>query len=165
MLKSVNCVETMFLLEEQPVFTNILVALDGSKVSGRALIEAVDLAKLMNAKIQAIYVMEIVTSSLNPLDQSDRIDNTLAMYQLLEKEGNDVLEGAQKYGADKGITVIPHFKQGDPGTEIISLSEQEKCDLIVVASHGKSGFDRLILGSVSSFVVKNNTVTTMVVRG
>ena len=164
MLKSVNCVETMFLLEEQPVFTNILVALDGSKVSGRALIEAVDLAKLMNAKIQAIYVMEIVTSSLNPLDQSDRIDNTLAMYQLLEKEGNDVLKEAEKYCADRGITVLPHLKQGDAGTVIISFAEQENCDLIVVGSHGKSGFNRLFLGSVSSFVVKNNRVTTMVVR-
>ena len=147
-----------------PVFTNILVALDGSKVSQRALIEAIDLARLMNAKIQAVYVIEIVTSALNPLDQSDRMDNTLEMYRLLEREGKDVLERAQQYCADKGITIIPYLKQGEPGTEIISLSEQEKCDLIVVASHGKSGFDRLILGSVSSFVVKNNKVTTMVVR-
>ena len=147
------------------MFTNILVALDGSKVSQRALIEAVDLAGLMNAKLQALYVMEIVTSALNPLDQSERMDTTLEMYRLLESEGKDVLEKAQKYCADKGITVTPYLKQGDAGTEIIALSEQETCDLIVVASHGKSGFDRLILGSVSSFVVKNNKVTTLVVRG
>jgi nucleotide-binding universal stress UspA family protein len=147
-----------------PVFTNILVALDGSKVSQRALIEAVDLARLMNAKIQAVYVIEAVTSAVNPLDQSDRMENTLEMYRLLEREGKDVLERAQQYCAGKGITIIPYLKQGEPVTGIISLSEQEKCDLIVVASHGKSGFDRLILGSVSSFVVKNNKVTTMVVR-
>ena len=146
------------------VFTNILVALDGSKVSQRALVEAVDLTGLMNAKLQVIYVMEIVTSALNPLDQSERLDNTLEIYRLLESEGKDVLEKAQKYCADKGITVTSYLKQGDAGTEIITLSEQEKCDLIVVASHGKSGFDRLILGSVSSFVVKNNKVTTLVVR-
>ncbi len=147
------------------MFTNILVALDGSKVSQRALIEAVDLAGLMHAKLQAVYVMEIVTSALNPLDQSDRMDTTLEMYRLLESEGKDVLEKAQKYGADKGITITPYLKQGDAGTEIIVLSEQENCDCVVVASHGKSGFDRLILGSVSSFVVKNNKVTTLVVRG
>ena len=147
------------------MFTNILVALDGSKVSQRALVEAVDLTGLMNAKLQVIYVMEIVTSALNPLDQSERMDNTLEMYHLLEREGSDVLEKAQKYCADKGIRITSYMKQGDAGTEIIALSEQEKCDLIVVASHGKSGFDRLILGSVSSFVVKNNKVTTLVVRG
>jgi len=163
-LTSVNLIKPWINWEVQAVFTNILVALDGSKVSQRALIEAVDLAGLMNAKLQAISVMEIVTSALNPLDQSETMDNTLEMYRLLESEGKDVLEKAQKYCADKGITVTSYLKQGDAGTEIITLSEQEKCDLIIVASHGKSGFDRLILGSVSSFVVKNNKVTTLVVR-
>jgi len=144
------------------MFSNILVALDGSKISQRALTEAVDLARLMNATLQAVHVMEAITSAQSSLDQ---MDNSLEMYQLLEKEGNDILEGAKKYCAYQGITLIPHLKQGNPGTEIISLSEQEKCDIIVVASHGKSGFDRLFLGSVSSFVVKNNKGTTMVVRG
>jgi len=144
------------------MFSNILVALDGSKVSQRALAEAVDLARLMHATLHATHVMEAVTSAQSSLDQ---MDNSREMYQLLEKEGNDVLEGAKKYCADKGISVIPHLKQGNAGTEIISLAEQEKCDLIVVASHGKSGFDRLFLGSVSSFVVKNNKGATMVVRG
>ena len=144
------------------MFSNILVALDGSKVSQRALAEAVDLARLMHAKLQAVHVMEAVTSAQSSLDQ---MDNSREMYQLLEKEGNEVLEGAKKYCTDKGISLIPHLKQGNAGTEIISLAEQEKCDLIVVASHGKSGFDRLFLGSVSSFVVKNNKGTTMVVRG
>ena len=146
------------------MFTNILVALDGSKVSHQALIQTVDLARLMNARMHVVHVMETVTSALNTRDRPIGM-NTLELYSLLEKEGNDILEEAKKYCADKGIAVIPHLKQGDAGTEIVCLSEQEKCDLIVVASHGKSGFDRLILGSVSSFVVKNNKVTTMVVRG
>ena len=163
MLKSVNLIKTIFL-EEEPVFTNILVALDGSKVSQRALIEAVDLARLMKARMQAIYVMETVASALNARDRPMGMD-TLELYHLLEKEGNDVLEEAEQYCTDKGISFIPHLKQGDAGTEIISLSEQEKCDLIIVGSHGKSGFNRLFLGSVSSFVIKNTKVTTMVVRG
>ena len=144
------------------MFTTILVALDGSKVSQRALIEAVDLAKLMHARIHAVHVMEAAASARNSLDQ---MDNSMELYQLLEKEGNDVLKGAQKYCSEKGINVITHLKQGSAGTEIIALSEQEKCDLIVVASQGKSGFDRLFLGSVSSFVVKNNKGSTLVVRG
>ena len=145
------------------MFTNILVALDGSQVSQQALIETVDMARLMNARMHAICVMETVTSALNARDRPIGTD-TLELYNLLEKEGNDVLKEAEKYCADRGITVLPHLKQGDAGTEIISFAEQENCDLIVVGSHGKSGFNRLFLGSVSSFVVKNNRVTTMVVR-
>jgi nucleotide-binding universal stress UspA family protein len=63
------------------------------------------------------------------------------------------------------MTIITHLRQGDAGVEILSLSEQNKCDLIVVASHSKSSIDRLLLGSVSSFVVTHNKVKTLVVRG
>ncbi|MDD1688358.1 MAG: universal stress protein, partial [Methanoregula sp.] len=71
---------------------------------------------------------------------------------------------AKKYCAEKGITLITHMKYGDAGREIMSLAEQEKSDLIVIGSHGKSDLDRLLIGSVSSFVVTHNKVTTMVVR-
>ena len=56
------------------------------------------------------------------------------------------------------------MKYGDAGIEIMSLAEQEKFDLIVIGSHGKSDLDRLLIGSVSPFVVTHNKVTTMVVR-
>jgi nucleotide-binding universal stress UspA family protein len=56
------------------------------------------------------------------------------------------------------------MKYGDTGSEIISLAEQEKSDLIVIGSHSKSSIDRLLSGSVSSFVVTHSKVTTMVVR-
>jgi nucleotide-binding universal stress UspA family protein len=146
------------------VFSNILVALDGSEISQRALIEAVDQAKVWNAKIQAIYVMETPRFALDPMNQTMGMDNSLEMYRLLEKQGEEVLNEAKKYGADKGITIITHLRQGDAGVEILSLSEQNKCDLIVVASHSKSNIDRLLLGSVSSFVVTHNKVKTLVVR-
>ena len=147
------------------MFSNILVALDGSEISQRALIEAVDQAKVWNAKIHAIYVMETPRFALDPMNQTIGMDNTTEMYWLLEKQGEEVLIRAEKYGADKGITIITHLKQGDAGVEILSLSEQVTCDLIVVASHSKSNIDRLLLGSVSSFVVTHNKVKTLVVRG
>lgn len=141
------------------VFTNILVALDGSEASQRALIRAVDEAGIWNARIQAIYVVETSLFSSLPMDNTVEI-----MYRVLEKEGKTVLEKAETYGADKGITVFTHLKQGHAGSEIISLAEQEGSDLIVVGSHGKSNIDRLLLGSVSSFVVTHGKVSTMVVR-
>jgi nucleotide-binding universal stress UspA family protein len=141
------------------VYTNILVALDGSEASQRALIRAVDEAIIWNAKIQAIYVIETSLFSSLPMDNTVEI-----MYRVLEKEGKAVLEKAKKYGADKGITVFTHLNQGHAGSEIISLAEQEGSDLIVVGSHGKSNIDRLLIGSVSSFVVTHSKVSTMVVR-
>jgi nucleotide-binding universal stress UspA family protein len=142
-----------------PVFTNILIALDGSEASQRALSRAVDEAKIWNAQLQAIYVVETgLFSSLPP-------DNTVEIiYRVLEKEGKSVLDKARKLGAANGITIATHVKQGHAGSEIIGLAEKEKTDLIMVGSHGKSNTDRLLIGSVSTFVVTHSKVTTMVVR-
>src|SRR5512137_1158726 len=142
-----------------PVFTNILVSMDGSEASQRAMSQAVDLAKLCNAKLHTIYVVETGLFSSLPMEGTVEI-----MYSVLEKEGEEVMERAQKYASEKSITVITHLKQGHAGSEILALAEEEKSDLIIVGSHGKSNTDRLLIGSVSTFVVTHSTVTTMVVR-
>jgi nucleotide-binding universal stress UspA family protein len=56
------------------------------------------------------------------------------------------------------------MKQGHAGSEIVALAEEVKSDLIMVGSHGKGNADRLLIGSVSTFVVTHSKVTTMVVR-
>ena len=142
-----------------PMFSNLLVALDGSEASQRALIRAVDEAKLWNAKLHAIYIVETGLFSSLPYDNTVEI-----MYRVLEKEGEAILERARKFGAEMGVTVITHMKQGHAGSEVIALAEREKSDLIVVGSHGKSNTDRLLIGSVSTFVVTHSKATTMVVR-
>ena len=142
-----------------PVFTNILVAMDGSEASQRAMSQAVDLAKLCNAKLHTIYVVETGLFSSLPMEGTVEI-----MYSVLEKEGEEVMERAKIYASEKSITAITHMKQGHAGSEILALAEEEKSDLIIVGSHGKSNTDRLLIGSVSTFVVTHSTVTTMVVR-
>jgi nucleotide-binding universal stress UspA family protein len=142
-----------------PVFTNILVSIDGSDASQRALVRAVEEAKVWNTRLQVIYVVETGLFSSLPADNTVEI-----MYRVLEKEGTAVLEQAKKYAADNSVTVITHMKQGHAGSEIVTLADKEKIDLVMVGSHGKSQADRLLIGSVSTYVVTHSKVTTMVVR-
>ncbi|MFA5267543.1 MAG: universal stress protein [Methanoregula sp.] len=142
-----------------PVFTNILVAIDGSDASQRAFIRAVEEAKVWNARLHVIYIVETGLFSSLPADNTVEI-----MYRVLETEGNTVLEKAKKYATDNGVTVITHMKQGHAGSEVVSLAEKEIIDLIMVGSHGKSQADRLFIGSVSTYIVSHSKVTTMVVR-
>jgi nucleotide-binding universal stress UspA family protein len=86
------------------------------------------------------------------------------MFSALEKEGEDVLKKAKTFAHDKGVVVTTHMKQGHAGNEIITLAEEQKANLIVVGSHGKSKADRLLLGSVSNYVVTHGIITTLVVR-
>ena len=142
-----------------PVFTNILVAIDGSGVSDRALARAVDEARIWNAKIHAVYVVETGLFSSLPADNTVEI-----MYRVLEKEGQDKLAQAKAFAATQGLLLTAHMKQGHAGSEIITLAEREKSDLIIVGSHGKSKADKLLIGSVSTFVTAHSKISTMVVR-
>ena len=142
-----------------PVFTNILVAIDGSDASQRAFIRAVEEAKVWKARLHVIYIVETGLFSSLPADNTVEI-----MYRVLETEGNAVLEKAKKYAADNGVTAVTHMKQGHAGSEVVTLAEKENADLIMVGSHGKSQADRLLIGSVSTYVVTHSKVTTMVVR-
>ena len=141
------------------VFTNILVAIDGSEASRQAFDRALDIAKAGNASLHATYVVETGLFSSLPADNTVEI-----MYSVLRKEGEAVLAKSKDKANAAGIAVTTHLKFGHAGSEVIALAEQNKVDLIVVGSHGKSQTDRLLIGSVSTFVVTHSKVSTMVVR-
>jgi nucleotide-binding universal stress UspA family protein len=86
------------------------------------------------------------------------------IYGLLENQGKEAHFAAAKRAGSQGIGITTHLKQGHAGNEILKLAGDLGADLIVVGSHGKSNLDRILLGSVSSFVVGHSTVSTMVVR-
>ncbi len=141
------------------MFRKVLVAIDGSSQSRLALSTAIDVAKVWKAEIHAAYVIEIGLFSSLPVDNTWEV-----MYSLLDKEGKEILDNAVATGVKAGVPLKTHLRQGHAGQELLNLAEELDADLIVLGSLGKSGIERLLIGSVSSFVVTNSPVTTMVVR-
>ncbi|NLM30686.1 MAG: universal stress protein [Methanomicrobiales archaeon] len=141
------------------MFRMILVAIDGSKPADRALETAIEEARVWNAEVHVIYVIESGLFSSLPMD------NTLEIiYSVLQKEGEEILESAREKADAAGVPVTTHLRQGHAGSRIVSLAEDLGVDLIILGSHGKSGVDRLFLGSVTDYVVRNSSITTTVVR-
>ena len=66
--------------------------------------------------------------------------------------------------AEKGYEVETHLEGGHPGDVIVNLAEKLDCDLIIAGSLGKSAFDRLFLGSVSSYISKATKTNFLIVR-
>lgn len=141
------------------MFHSILVAIDGSRTSEGALSVAVNEAHAWKAALHVAYVVETGLFASVPLDNTVEV-----MYSILEKEGAGVLEKAREKATQKGVSVNLYTRQGHAGSEILALAKEVGADLIIMGSHGKSEVDRLLLGSVSSFVVSHSPVTTMVVR-
>jgi nucleotide-binding universal stress UspA family protein len=141
------------------MFQSILAAIDGSKKSEAALDIAIGEAKLHGAALHAVYVIETGLFSSIPMDNTWEV-----IYGLLENQGKEAHLAAAKRAESQGVGITTHLKQGHAGNEILKLARDLGVDLIVVGSHGKSNLDRILLGSVSSFVVGHSTVSTMVVR-
>jgi len=141
------------------MFSDILVAVDGSNMGRRAFETALEEARVWKAKVHAVYVVETGLFSSLPMDSTWEI-----MFSMLEKEGKETLERANEAAQKAGVSLETHIRQGHAGNEILKTAGEIGADLIVVGSHGKSEVDRLLLGSVSSFVVSNSSVAVLVVR-
>jgi nucleotide-binding universal stress UspA family protein len=141
------------------MYNTILVAIDGSAVSERAFYAAVEQAVAWKADLHAVYVVETGLFSDIPADNKLEV-----MYSLLEQEGNGALDRVKEIARKKNVSLTTHFEQGHAGDAIIKMAESVKADLVIMGSHGKSNVDRLLLGSVSSFVVEHSPVSVLVVR-
>ena len=141
------------------MFQSILAAIDGSRKSEAALDIAIGEAKLHGAALHVVYVIETGLFSSIPMDNTWEV-----IYGLLENQGKEAQLAAAKRAELQGIGITTHLKEGHAGNEILKLARDLGVDLIVLGSHGRSNLDRILLGSVSSFVVGHSTVSTMVVR-
>jgi nucleotide-binding universal stress UspA family protein len=141
------------------MFDKILVAIDGSKKSEQALGIALDEARVWKATLHVVYVVETGLFSSLPMDNTWEI-----MYSMLEKEGEKALSSAKEQAGAKGVSVVTHIKQGHAGSEIVRTADDLDVNLVIVGSQGKSNVDRLLLGSVSTYVVSNCSKGVLVVR-
>ncbi|HJJ42633.1 MAG TPA: universal stress protein [Methanocorpusculum sp.] len=141
------------------MFSKLLAAVDGSEISRKAFDQALDIAKRNNAELHVIYVIETGFTSPNPIDS-----NWELIYQVFETEGNRLLDELAEEAKKKGVKLITHMETGHAGERIVKKSAELGCDLIVIGSLGKSKLDRLLLGSVSSYVVNYGKANTIIIR-
>ena len=134
----------------------ILVPIDGSEYSLRALEKAKSLGEFCKAEITLLTV--IYSGHFNYFEsQKEVLESEEKVSQKLLAEASKVLEN-YPYGYK---TV---FRLGDASNEIITMAEEDAFDLIVIGSRGHGTFARALLGSVSQKVVSHANTSVMVVR-
>ncbi len=135
---------------------NILVPLDGSGDSQKALLQACDLAKNNQANLILVYVVE-KSHSLNLLDRKEYLE-------ILRKFGNKVLIKGKQTAKNKGIDVTTIMKEGNISNEIVKLAKNKKCNLIIVGSKGLGATTRFFLGSISNKLANNSPCSVLIVK-
>jgi nucleotide-binding universal stress UspA family protein len=138
------------------IYMNILVPLDGSKYSEKALLHACDMAKNYQSRLILLYVVEKLIS-INPLDRK-------AYLEMLRKVGNDVLVKGRKTALKQGIDSKIVIKEGNIANEIIKLAKKEQCNLIIVGNQGLGATARFLLGSISNKLANNSPCSILIVK-
>jgi nucleotide-binding universal stress UspA family protein len=141
-------------------FKKIMVATDGSICSRLAANNGIELARLSAGTVYAVYVVSTDYFSSMAVDLDWE-----RMREALKKEGNQAVNYIKGVGEMEGVRVEPVLLEGHPADELIRYAEEEGMDIVVMGTLGKTGLDRLLLGSVAENIVRNSKVPVMVIKG
>lgn len=147
------------------MFRNILVPTDGSVLSRRAIKRAVQLAKEQKARVTGFYV----GPTWNPRASEDvsiyRVVSPQQHADAVKKIANRILNAVRKEATRAGVPCTCTYGTGDfPYLKIVEAANRNRCDLILMATHGRRGISRLLLGSETSKVLAHSTVPVLVCR-
>ena len=143
------------------MYRRILLALDGSVMAEQALSVAVNHAKQFQSEIYLIRVVSpLIKSFSTGMATISAIEKTEEQLRVIAE---DYLEGIAKKLREDNVEVRIVTRIGIPYKEIISFSDQNKIDLIVMCTRGESGFTRWMLGSNTDYVIRGTKVPVLAV--
>jgi nucleotide-binding universal stress UspA family protein len=149
------------------MYANILLSTDGSDVATKGVEHGIALAKALNAKVTVMTVTEPLPVDYGSghasgwIPSQEEFDSFDAACK--ERAGK-VLDEARAMAKQIGISVeILHVPNAHPATAIVETAKSRGCDLIVMASHGRRGLRKLLLGSQTSEVLVSGSVPVLVV--
>jgi nucleotide-binding universal stress UspA family protein len=148
------------------MYSRILVPVDGSPTSDRALIEAARLASLCGARLRILHVIDPITHMTGFERPEVYVRDILPQLiaggeQVLEKARQDALAAAPGLAIDTEL----QEGQGQRTWEIIlERARASAADLLVLGTHGRRGFNRVLMGSDAEQVVRHATAPVLLVR-
>lgn len=153
------------------MYSKIILTLDGSEVSQQAIPHATSLAKqtgasvillqVIDSEVQILVQTSAGSSGMEPVGPigADIAQETVAA-ERTDAQANLAAVKAQM-AADGVTNVTTMIREGYAGDEIVNTADETKADMVVIATHGRSGLSRAILGSVADHVVRNTPLASV----
>ena len=147
------------------MYTHILIPTDGSKLSAHAVAHGVAVAKAMGARVSGLFVAPaptpLVFEGLMPVDYMQPDEHAALSARAAEQHLGFIERAAQQAGVPyEGLTVVGEY----PADAILQAAKQHRCDLIVMASHGRRGLAGIVLGSETQKVLAHAKIPVLVCR-
>ena len=146
------------------MYQHILIPTDGSELAERAVTHGLSLAKFVGAKVTAIIAQESVGTWLS-FAESGTVEAFVKYTEQIKKHGASVLDRAANAAKQAGVPCDTiQAEDVQPHEAIIAAATDRGCDLIVMASHGRSGLSAVVLGSATNKVLTHTKVPVLVVQ-
>lgn len=141
-----------------------MIATDGSETSMKTAKLAVGMAKRAGGAVAAIYVVDI--SRLAQLPGYTTLPGiSERLMELMFKEGEDAISEIGEMASNAGVPFEKIVAEGNPSEEILRRSSESGIDLLVMGSIGRTGIEKIMLGSVAEKVVRHSRVPVLIVPG
>ena len=135
------------------MYDRLLLPTDGSPGTDSAVEQALALADAYESQVDALAVVDETFPAATGYDY---------VVESLEAEAEAALDAVVRSGRAAGVDVEPHLRRGVPHEEIVAAATAYDSDLVVMGTHGRSGFDRIRhLGSVTERVVRTSPVPVL----
>jgi nucleotide-binding universal stress UspA family protein len=145
------------------MFKHILIATDGSDLAGKALADGLSLAKALASQVTIATVTEPWATQVTgeaaigfPFEEYEKA---------MAANAAEILSKASEAASKAGVPCSTvHVKERHPADGILETAKARSCDLIVMASHGRRGLTRLLLGSQAHNVVTHSAIPVLICR-
>lgn len=157
---------------EKIIYKKILVTHDGSKLASVALPHALFLAESLYARLLLLRVIESVGQEMTVIDPMGMNPPVPAIGEnavdIVKEDKKRAQEQLMKLKIEieksEALEAKTAVLQGSPGLEIVRFTKEQKIDLVIMSTHGRSGLGRALLGSVTDYVIRHASCPVLVVN-
>ena len=144
---------------QQPIRT-ILVAVDFSEPSDRALEAAIQLARSLGARLHVVHSFELPIPAVSPYE----VAIPVAYLEETRNAASERLAAAVAAAREAGVETGSQMGEGPAASAIVDAAQEVSADLIVVGTHGHTGLKHLVLGSVAERTVRHAPCSVLTVK-
>lgn len=146
---------------EEPVgYDRLLIPTDGSEAATDAIDHGLAVAEQYDATVHALSVMDVGSLA----GAAEGGPDLAGAIEALEDAGRDAVETVAQRGDERGVDVVTHISQGVPFRKIREYITEENIDFVTMGTHGRTGLERYLVGSVAERTVRSSDAPVLTVR-
>ncbi len=131
------------------LFERIMIPTDGSKFAARSEDVTMEIAKKFNSTVVAVHIID---------------EKLIYPFEVLEDEGKSILKKVRERAEKEDLAIEEVLIVGSPIHDMAKIVKKTKSDLVIIGTHGKTGLEKLILGSVAESALKTVQVPLLLVK-